>query len=861
MSEAVLALAERTAPGRRHPWLVALIGAALFTAALLVLHDELAALRYHDLTAALFAIPSGRLALALLLTAANYLVLTGYDLTAFRWARLDLDRRRVFTVSLLAYAIANSLGLGMLSGASVRYRFYTRWGVGVADLSRVVLFCTTTLWLGLLTVGGLSLALAPMPALAAAPGHEHARTAGVVLLVVVAAYAVLASVRRRPLRLFRLEVPMPGPRATAAQFLLSTIDWLLAAGVLWALLPAGRVGFLAFVGAFLAAQLVGLVSHVPGGLGVFETALVVLCKPALSAGDLLPALVAYRAVYYVLPFVLALAGLLADELWQRRHAAARVGSLFGAAARAITPRLLAVLVFLAGALLLFSGATPAVPGRLGWLDRFLPLAVLELSHFAASVAGVALLLLSQGISRRLDASYYLTMTVLGIGLAASLLKGGDYEEAALLGMLLLALWVARMEFDRRAAFFATRFTPGWTVAVLSVVSASVVLGLFSFKHVEYTPELWWQFALGAEASRFLRASVGSGVLVLAFGLSRLLRPAPHEVQPPGEQDLADAQKVIAGQGATLPFLAFLGDKALLFDEEREGFVMYAVQGPTWVALGDPVGPPARAAGLVRAFLERADDFDGTPVFYQATPERLHVYADFGLAFVKLGEEAVMSLERFCLEGRENKGFRNTLSRLERAGARFRVVSREDVPPLLPELRRVSDEWLAGHRAAEKGFSLGSFDERYLMRFPAAVLERDGRIEAFANVWPGPDGRELSSDLMRHRPDAPNSAMEALFLHLMLWGKEQGYRSYNLGMAPLSGLEASAVAPLWNRLATFVYERGESFYNFQGLRAFKEKFHPVWEPRYLAWPGGLALPRVLADISALIAGGYRRMFLK
>jgi len=522
---------------------------------------------------------------------------------------------------------------------------------------------------------------------------------------------------------------------------------------------------------------------------------------------------------------------------------------------------LAVLVFLAGALLLFSGATPAAPGRLGWLEGFLPLAVLELSHFAGSVAGVALLLLSQGIARRLDASYYLSVTLLVVGLAASLLKGGDYEEAALLALLLLALWPARVQFDRHAAFFAARFSPNWLAGVFAVLFASVVLGLFSFRHVEYAPELWWQFALGAEASRFLRASVGGGVVLLAFGLGRLLRAASPDVCPARDEDLAAADEVISGQGATLPYLAFLGDKALLFDEERAAFVMYAVQGRTWVALGDPVGPPARCAGLVRAFLERADEFDGIPVFYQAAPEQLHLYADFGLAFVKLGEEAMVSLERFSLQGHDGRGFRSTLSRLERAGASFRVVPREEVPPLLPELHRISDEWLARRGAAEKGFSLGSFDEGYLARFPAAVLERDGRIEAFATVWPGPDGRELSSDLMRHRDDAPHNAMEALFLHLMLWGRERGYRTFNLGMAPLSGLDPSAVAPLWNRLGTFVYERGAALYNFQGLRAFKEKFHPTWEPRYLAWPGGLALPRVLADISALIAGGYRRMFLK
>ena len=178
-----------------------------------------------------------------------------------------------------------------------------------------------------------------------------------------------------------------------------------------------------------------------------------------------------------------------------------------------------------------------------------------------------------------------------------------------------------------------------------------------------------------------------------------------------------------------------------------------------------------------------------------------------------------------------------------------------------ELRAVSDEWLAEKSAAEKGFSLGYFDDAYLLRFPVAVIEQDNRIQAFANVWPGAGGVEVSIDLMRHRRDAPNGVMEALFVHLMLWGKQQGYRWFALGMAPLSGFEQSAVASLWNRVGAFVYEHGESLYNFQGLRAYKEKFNPVWEPRYLACPGGLRLPRILADVSALVAGGYRRIFLK
>jgi phosphatidylglycerol lysyltransferase len=131
--------------------------------------------------------------------------------------------------------------------------------------------------------------------------------------------------------------------------------------------------------------------------------------------------------------------------------------------------------------------------------------------------------------------------------------------------------------------------------------------------------------------------------------------------------------------------------------------------------------------------------------------------------------------------------------------------------------------------------------------------------AFATLWPGPGKVELSVDLMRHVESAPKGAMEVLFVHVMRWGAEQGYEWFNLGMAPLSGLEASPLASLWSRLGRIVYRRGETFYNFQGLRAFKEKFHPVWEPRYLAYPGGLSLPGVTADVSALVAGGYTRIF--
>ncbi len=841
--------------------LPALVGLILFTAALLVLRKELHAVTWNELTSDVLATPPTQLLVALLLTALNYAALTGYDLLAFAYIGNPLSRWRVAGASFLAYAVANSVGFAMFSGAAVRYRFYTRWGVTAQELSRIVFSYSVTFWLGLLALGGVSLVASPLPGAHELPAYELVAPVGWLLLLMSVAYLVAVLVRREPIRVWKLELPLPSPRIGFAQLGVSAMDWALAAAVLYVLLPQSDLSFLGLLGAFLAAQLLGLASHVPGGVGVFEGLMVLLLKPFLSSAQLLPALVVYRAIYYLLPLATALVVLVVDELRQRRGQAARASAFLGWLSEEITPRVVAVFTFLAGAGLLFSGATPAAPGRLAWLDNILPLGVIEVSHFLGSIVGAGLLLVSQGLSRRLDAAYYLAVGGIALGIAASLLKGADFEEATLLALLLAVLWRARPAFDRRAALFETGFSAGWIVAVVGTLGASVWLGLFAFKHVEYSHELWWQFELGQEASRFLRSSVGAAVAVALFGFGRLMRPAPHEATEPTDADLEAAGAVIATQAATFPYLVYLRDKALLFDEDRKGFVMYGVQGGTWVALGDPVGPPDRLAGLVRLFLERCDDFGGVPVFYEVGKEGLHRYADFGLTFVKLGEEARVDLKTFSLEGGQASKHRQALRRLEKEGGTFRVIPPAEVPAVMDQLREVSDDWLHEKAGGEKAFSLGFFDPGYVQRFPVAIIERQGRLQAFANLWLGPGKVELSVDLMRYHKDAPKGVMEALFVHLLRWGEEQGYGWFVLGMAPFSGFEASPVAPLWTRLGRFLYQHGETFYNFQGLRAYKEKFNPTWGPRYLAYPGGLALPRILADVAALVAGGYRRIFVK
>jgi phosphatidylglycerol lysyltransferase len=420
---------------------------------------------------------------------------------------------------------------------------------------------------------------------------------------------------------------------------------------------------------------------------------------------------------------------------------------------------------------------------------------------------------------------------------------------------------ARPAFNRSAAFFATRFSSAWIAAVVAALVASVWLGFFAYKHVEYSHDLWWQFELDGDASRFLRGTIGASTVVLLFAVARLFGHAPHEVDEPSDEDLARAGALIAGQSSTYPNLVFLRDKAILFDDQRDAFIMYGVQGRTWVALKDPVGDSRRVTDLIRAFIERCDDFGGTPVFYEVGTRYLHHYADFGLTTIKIGEEARVDLAAFTLEGPGGARFRQVVKRFEKDACTFRVLPAEGVRALMPALARVSDDWLQAKAAAEKGFSVGFFDPGYIARFPIALVERAGAIVAFASLWPGADGREISLDLMRYHRDAPRSVMEALIVQMLVWGKTHGFGWFALGMAPMSGFEPSAVAPLRSRASNFLYEHGAKFYNFQGLRGFKEKFDPTWESRYLVYPGGLRLPRIAADVSALVAGGYRRIFTK
>ena len=842
------------------PFARPLLVLVLFAIALRVLQNTLAHYHYREVVGYLAQLPASQVALAVALTLAGYLVMTGYDTLAFRYIRHPLPYLKIALASFIGYAFNNNVGLSGLVGGSLRYRMYNAWRLTAVEIAKVIAFCTLSFWLGFVILGGAFFILSPplIPAAIHLP-FASIRLLGGLLLLPAVAYTIWIAIRREPVRIRQWEFELPSLRLFAGQVTISSLDWMLAASVLYILLPDSLpLTFVHFLGIFLLGQFAGVLSNVPGGLGVFEAIILLFLAPYFSASAILGSLIAFRAVYYFFPLMVATLLLAAHEIVEKREGVAKAWKIFGRWAPGIAPQILALSTFIGGAVLLLSGATPSLQGRVHFLRRVLPLPVVEISHFFGSIAGAALLVLARGLQRRLDAAYHLTVGVLSVGILLQLFKGGDWEEAVILGMMLFTLVASRRHFVRKASLLNDSFSPGWIAAILLVLITSAWLGFFSYRHVEYSRDLWWRFSFRADAPRFLRASVGVLGALLLFAIQRLLRPMAAEPQVPSIAEIERAASIAATDDHSQSNLAMLGDKPLLFSDDGRAFIMYGVEGRSWIAMGDPVGADDQKQELIWKFRELCDVHAGWPVFYEVGRRSVHLYLDLGLSLLKIGEEARVALPEFNLEGANRKWLRKMQRRVEADGCHFEIVAAAAV---LPQLRTISDAWLQEKKTREKGFSLGFFAEEYVRRFPIAVVRKGQEIVAFANVWTTGTRHELSVDIMRQTSQAPAGVMDYMFLQMMRWGQSEGYRWFNLGMAPLSGLENRSLGSVWSRVGSLAYRYGEDYYNFQGLRQYKEKFNPSWEPTYLASPGGLTLPRILTNLASLISGGLRGVVAK
>lgn len=475
----------------------------------------------HDILAALEAIPFSLVLLAALISALGYLALIGYDWVAFRFLGLNLPLSRMLIPSFVSFAVSNSAPASMVTAGGVRYRMYRSLGLTATGAVTVAGFNVVTYAVGLAGLAGVALLLDPTGAGAhrfAVPG----RALGVLLIAGVGGYLVLARLGRESVRILGRTVPLPNLRVALEQLAISVADWILSSAPLFVLLSGvAALPYFSFLTAFLVAAFATLFLPIPGGVGVFEAVVLLLRPASVPVPDTLAALLVYRVVYYLLPLAAA-GGLLAVRALGRISRTERPLQELTRAVAAMLPRVLAFTTFLAGVVLLITGAIPADDHRLAWLGRLLPLGVIEASHFLSSIVGAVLVLSAWGLERRSHVAYHMVRLLFGLGILLTLLRSFDLRLAIFLAVVLAVLILAGGQFPRPEPLAREPMGYRWVFAAGAVFLVEAWIGALLYRHVQFAGQVWWRFALSGQGPRSLRAAVGASIVMLLFAVERLI---------------------------------------------------------------------------------------------------------------------------------------------------------------------------------------------------------------------------------------------------------------------------------------------------------------------------------------------------
>jgi phosphatidylglycerol lysyltransferase len=522
------------------------------------------------------------------------------------------------------------------------------------------------------------------------------------------------------------------------------------------------------------------------------------------------------------------------------------------------------LTALMGIINILSAVTPAFAYRLRLIAEFLPLIVRRSGRLSASLAGFALLLLADKLRQRKRVAWLLTIIVLIVSVISHLLKGFDFEEAIL--ATLLAGWLLTtyphfhahsdppsIKQGLKILFFALIFTLAYGVIGFYLLDRHFSVNFGFWQAVQQTVIMFAEFydpGLQPVTSfgRYFADSIYIvGATTMGYALIMLVRPV-FIYHPACPDDKNRAQTMVAAYGRTALARYTLFEDKLHFFSMKGTVISYVVKGRVALTLGDPIGPHNDCLQAILEFIKYCKRNDWQPVFYQTLPDYLDLYQSVGLNVICIGHEAIVNLATFTLEGKAGKSLRTPINRLTKLC--FQAQMHE--PPLsdllIHQLQIISDEWLTSVHSTEKRFSLGWFEREYIRNSQVmTIMAADGTITAFANINPEYQHNEVTVDLMRRCQYAEPGTMEYLFVSLFQWAKKNGYDTFNLGLSALAGVGKGAKDPIVEKALYYIYEHLNQFYNFKGLHAFKTKFQPVWEPRYLVYPGPASLPSVLTAL--------------
>jgi len=630
----------------------------------------------------------------------------------------------------------------------------------------------------------------------------------------------------------------------------------------------GPVHFGPLVAGYAMGILFSLITITPQGVGVVEGVMaIVFGSLGIPKGVAVAVSLSFRGLTFWLPLLLGFISLRrvnSHKSEERSHAAESGGGT-------CSVHMIALFTAMMGVLNVLIAVTPASADRLAVLDKLLPLTVQRGGNLTAALSGFTLLILAGGLRRHKRTAWLLTLVVLVISCLSYLIEGLNFEASFIAAGLAVWLIASRDQFQARsdppsvrqglhALIAGLLFTVVYGVTGFYLLDRHYSVNFNFWDAIRQTIVMFTQFydpglqPITGFGQYFATSIYVVGAATLLFALFMLIRPVIIR-QPATRNERSRARDIVEAYGrSSMARLTLLEDKTYFFSS-GSSVIAYTVNERVAVTLGDPVGPVEDVRSSIDEFKEFCAKNDWRPAFYQVLPDYLDLYQEAGFDVLCIGHEAIVDLQNFTLEGKAAKDMRYSYNRSSRLGYQAKLYEPPLPDSLLAELHSVSDEWLTMMHGSEKRFSLGWFEEDYIRNsLVMAVHTPDGHISAFANVNSEYQKNEATVDLMRRRRAAESGTMDFLFVSLFLWAKSKGYDTFNLGLSSLSGVGENPDDPVLEQAMHYIYEHINQFYNFKGLHEFKEKFGPIWSPRYLIYPGPDSLLPTVFTVIAANSGG-------
>ncbi|MEG2983155.1 MAG: bifunctional lysylphosphatidylglycerol flippase/synthetase MprF [Peptostreptococcaceae bacterium] len=619
---------------------------------------------------------------------------------------------------------------------------------------------------------------------------------------------------------------------------ISALEWITTIFLIYSIMRilGEPVSIGKFLPIFVVAIVAAIVSMAPGGIGSFDITLLLGLKAlGVPSEKVLLAVFLYRVSYYIIPLIIGLILYIQDYFVNLDE---EVKDIITTALSKLAHIIIILLVLLSGVSLLISEASPDLARKFHIVNKFSYFSIVHIPQRISIIIGFLLIAISRVMSYKSKGIYKITLTLIIGATLLTLVMDPDYYRSIYLIVVAILIWASKK------AFYRESFVMRWGVFAQDIILLFSFLVLYIYTvyanlngKIGRLPIANYKIqSIKHYGSSLLGFSI-SGFIIAVFLLWILYKINSDNDFPRMKLDECKNEvKDIIDKfgGSPVIHYIYLNDKFVYINESKDVLLQYQISGNKIIILGNPVGNEEKVFETIQQFYNLADLYGYVPVFTAIDKTMMPDLHETGYEFMKLGEDALVDLKNFTLEGRKMKSVRNALSRVEKEGYTFELVKPPFTDEFFDSLKEVSDEWLRGRE--EKGFYIGFFDKEYLNKQPIAIVRNaENEIKGFSNLMPMyDDNQTLSIDLMRFSHDTCNGIMDFIFVNLFKWGQEEGYSRFNMGMAPLSNVGVSKYSFLSEKVAAQIYSHGQNFYSFEGLKKFKEKYCDIWEGKYMAY---------------------------